>query len=249
MTTLPAWTSVAEPLRSVLHATPADVGLHFTLTDQPSAVASQPLATEGRLPPLSRLLLQAEARRLPPAAIRDEIRGQLDRFEDAWGSSPDYIDGHQHVHVLPGVREPLLDEIERRYPRGSVWLRNCAESPSRAWARRVAVGKAWLLFVLGRRFAVMARERGHAVNDGFSGLHDFSERVPFRQLMQAFLSNLGPRPLIHVHPGHVDAELIAIDPLTTPRESEFAYLASDEFTEDLAAAGVKLGRFRELDPA
>ncbi|CAN5197491.1 ChbG/HpnK family deacetylase [soil metagenome] len=246
MTALPAWSPAAGPLRSIVASTPADVGLHLTLTDQRSSVAVQPLATAGRLPPLSRLLLMAEARRLPQAAVRDEIRGQLDRFEEAWGAAPDYIDGHQHVHVLPGVREPLLDELDRRYGSKRIWLRNCAESPARAWARRIAVGKAWLLFALGHRFAAMARERGYAINDGFSGLHDFSDRVPYRQLMQRFLTHLGPAPLVHVHPGHVDAELVAIDPLTTPRESELAYLGSDVFGEDLVTANVKLVRFADL---
>ncbi|CAN5375520.1 ChbG/HpnK family deacetylase [soil metagenome] len=246
MTTLPAWAPAAGPLRSVIAEHPADVGLHLTLTDQRSAVAVQPLATEGRLPPLSRLLAMAEARRLPHAAVRDEIRGQLDRFEAAWGGPPDYVDGHQHVHVLPGVREPLLDELDRRYGPARIWLRNCAESPARALGRRVAVGKAWLLFLLGHRFAALARARGYAINEGFSGLHDFSDRLPYRQLMQRFLTHLGPAPLIHVHPGHVDAELEAIDPLTTPRESELSYLASEQFAAALAAADVTLVRFSSL---
>ena len=40
--------------------------------------------------------------------IRAEIGRQLDRFELACGFPPDHIDGHQHVHVLSGVRQALL---------------------------------------------------------------------------------------------------------------------------------------------
>ena len=42
------------------------------------------------------------------------------------------------------------------------------------------------------------------------------------------------------HPGSVDAELIRLDPLTTHREREYAYLAGGEFPAVLAAHGVAL---------
>ena len=38
-------------------------------------------------------------------------------FETGLGFPPDHIDGHEHVHVLSGVRRPLLDVAARRYPR------------------------------------------------------------------------------------------------------------------------------------
>ena len=42
------------------------------------------------------------------------------------------------------------------------------------------------------------------------------------------------------HRGFVDAELQRLDPLTTLREKEYAYLAGDEFPELLAAHGMTL---------
>ena len=83
-------------------------------------------------------------------------------------------------------------------------------------------------------------------NDGFAGLHDFSGRVPFRTLMRSFLAGSGPRPLVHVHPGRVDDELRACDVLTTPRETELAYLASAAFADDLADAGLHPARFADF---
>jgi predicted glycoside hydrolase/deacetylase ChbG (UPF0249 family) len=46
--------------------------------------------------------------------------------------------------------------------------------------------------------------------------------------------------LIMCHPGHVDDELMRLDPLTLLREKEYDYLAGDAFPADLAAAGVTL---------
>jgi len=42
------------------------------------------------------------------------------------------------------------------------------------------------------------------------------------------------------HPGFVDAELERLDPLTTLREKEYAFFASDAFPVVLANQGVAL---------
>ena len=50
------------------------------------------------------------------AEIRAEIERQLDTFEKHLGFPPDHIDGHEHVHVLPGIRQSLFEVVSRRYP-------------------------------------------------------------------------------------------------------------------------------------
>jgi hypothetical protein len=73
---------------------------------------------------LRSLILDAYTRRLDRRSIRAEIRLQLNAFEAALGRAPDYIDGHQHVHQLPGVRAELLDELAARYRTDQQpWLR------------------------------------------------------------------------------------------------------------------------------
>lgn len=248
MSALPDWRRAAPPLRALVARMPADIGLHLTLTDQPALSRAARAAWGERLPPLGRLLVTALARRLPAAAVGAEIRAQLDAFEDAWGAPPDHIDGHQHVHVLPGVREPLLAELLRRYPRGRVWVRNCVEAPIRCLRRGEATGKALFITALGLGLAHRLHAAGLPCNDGFSGLHDFSAQRPFAPKMRRFLAGTGPRPLVHVHPGRVDAALRACDSLTTPRTAELAYLASEEFVADLAAAGLHPARFAAFSP-
>lgn len=243
MSALPDWRHRAARLRSVVAMRPADVGLHLTLTDHAPASRANGLAQAGTLPPLARLLPRALARALEPLSVRDELRAQLDAFEDAWGAPPDYVDGHQHVHVLPAVREALVAELAQRYPAGRVWVRDCVESPARCISRGVALRKALFIGALGYPLRRLLRANGLPANDGFSGLHDFSGRRPFRLLMRRFLAVPGPRPLVHVHPGRVDAALLACDGLTTPRETELAYLASPDFASDLAAAGMYPARF------
>lgn len=249
MSGLPDWRRAAGPLRTLVASAAADVGLHLTLTDQPALAPGDGLAEGGRLPPLRRLLPRALAGRLPAAALGDELRAQFDAFEDAWGAPPDHVDGHQHVHLLPGVREALIAELQRRYPAGRVWVRDCVEAPGRCLHRGEAAAKALFLSGLGLGLRRRLRAAGIAANDGFSGLHDFAAARPFSAKMRRFLAALGPRPLVHVHPGRVDAELRARDPLTAPREAEFAYLASDAFVGALAAAGLRPARFAALAAA
>ena len=49
-----------------------------------------------------------------------------------------------------------------------------------------------------------------------------------------------PNGLVMCHPGFVDDELVRLDPLTTQREREFAFLAGDAFPAVLRAHGVAL---------
>ncbi|WP_332670094.1 ChbG/HpnK family deacetylase [Aromatoleum sp.] len=246
MTTLPGWRAHAPDLRGVVARQPADIGLHLTLTDQAPLTRASGLREGDRLPSLSRLLPRALTHRLDREAVLGELRAQLDAFEDVWGAPPDHLDGHQHVHVLPGVREAVVDELLRRYPVGRVWVRDCRDAVGRCVARRVALPKALLIGTLGAGIHRLLRTSGLPANDGFAGLHDFSGRVPFRRLMRAFLAESGPRPLIHVHPGRVDAALLACDSLTAPREIELDYLASADFAADFASAGLHPARYADF---
>jgi predicted glycoside hydrolase/deacetylase ChbG (UPF0249 family) len=238
MAGLPFWSSDAEPLRSVCRTRGAQVGWHVTLTDQPPAFAAGRLGRGGRLPSLREVLLRATARTLPLAAVRDELTAQLDRFEAVWGAPPAFVDGHQHVHLLPGVRETLLELLLSRYPPSAFWVRDTVEPVSVVRARGVAVGKALFLARLGRRWRVLVDRFGVARNEGFSGAHDFRPSPPFRDKFRAFLRVPGRRPLLFLHPGIPDAALAARERLVEARRWEYDYLRSDAVWADLAAAGL-----------
>lgn len=243
MTGCAAWAARAGGLRAVVADHPADIGLHLTLTDQTPLAGHALGGSGGALPSIGRLIALTHARRLPVPALTAEIRAQLDAFEDAYGAPPDFVDGHQHCHQLPQVRDALLAELARRGLAGRAWVRSCREPLAALLARRVAVPKALVVGALGGGFPVRAARAGFASNDSFRGIYDFTDRVPYRSLFRRFLRGPGRRVLIHCHPGRVDTALEAADPLTAPRERELAYLGSPACGDDLAAAGVAVGRF------
>lgn len=243
MTGMPAWRRHGATLRRLVASRPADVGLHLTLTDQRPVTPLRSLAVDGRLPPVEALIRRALARRLPRAELAAEINAQLDAFEEIWGAPPDFVDGHQHAHVLPGVRDLLVEILAERYPGRRIWLRDCAVSPLRPAEWRFAPSKALVVGALSRPMRRTAAKAGFATNRGFAGLYDFSETVPYRDIFRASIAKPEAGRLVHCHPGHVDRELEALDRLLSPRTWELAYLASDACGDDLEESGARIAPF------
>jgi predicted glycoside hydrolase/deacetylase ChbG (UPF0249 family) len=237
LTNGPRWPAMGRELAR--RGFDADVGLHFNLTlGQP--LGSMPkFARSGAFPEIGSVIM---ARRLPLEEINAEIERQLDRFEAVMERPPDFVDGHQHVQVLPGIREGLLKALERRGLAGKVWLRDSADYTHRILFRGAFARKALMVRSLASGFHRAATWRRFAVNDGFSGFSDFSPGHDYGAQFASYLRALGKRHLIMCHPGHVDDDLRALDPVTVTREQELAFLLSSRFTDMLEARGVTLTR-------
>ncbi|MDY0241633.1 MAG: ChbG/HpnK family deacetylase [Rhodospirillaceae bacterium] len=239
MTVFPEWRQRAVSLRALADRAGADVGLHLTLTDHEPLSSPAGLISGGFLPKLTNLLQNAMLRRLPKADIALEIKAQLDAFEDAFGAAPAFVDGHQHVHILPGIRDLLIGEIRARYGQDCA-MRVTVEPLGAIIRRGVAPVKAMILNALGLRHARLARAAGLACNDSFRGAYDFDVGPGYGSLFRRFLDDAGidPHcPLIFCHPGRADAVLRSRSGLAETREHEFAYLASPAYIEDCARAG------------
>jgi predicted glycoside hydrolase/deacetylase ChbG (UPF0249 family) len=155
MTWSPLWPSLAGRLDRM--AAGCEAGLHLTLTDQQPLGRMPQLAPAGRLPGRDRLMAAAFAGRLDAAEVRAEVRRQWQAFASARGTLPAFVDGHQHVHLLPTVRTAVLDLLAEIEPARRPWLRLCWEAPERVLARRVAAGKAMLLAALSMPLRRRAR--------------------------------------------------------------------------------------------
>lgn len=227
----PAWAADAARVPA-LRAVGAQAGWHLNLTEgvplSPALAACWP-----QLPALPRLLALSHLGRLPGAALRDELAAQWQAFVAATGRAPDFVDGHQHVHQLPGVRALLLDLLARQ-GRGL---------PVRATAPLAGPGfgfKRWVIGATGGQALTRAlRRAGIAHNRRLLGAYDF-QVADYRGLMRGWLAQVPPEgALLFCHPGARSADAPA-DVIAAAREREAAYLAGDEFPRDLAASGVRL---------
>lgn len=224
MTNRPHWKRLAADFGA--HGTRADLGLHLNLTCAAPLGAMPRLAASGVLPQLGTLARGALASAAARREIAAELARQLDSFEDALGRAPAFLDGHQHIHVLPGVRDAVLAALKERYPPGTVYLRDPADKARAIKARGVSVGKALVIAGLARGLAAAAGKSGIPVNHGFSGVSPFDPARDFGADLARFLIQPGPAHLVMCHPGFIDDELATLDPVVATRPVEHAALSA-----------------------
>jgi predicted glycoside hydrolase/deacetylase ChbG (UPF0249 family) len=215
----------------------AAIGLHVTLTApyRPLSAGYAPTRT-GAFLSLPATFARAFMRRFEIGRLADEIAAQLDAFIAAFGRAPDFFDGHQHVQLLPQVRDALLATVKQKAPHA--WMRQCGRTLP--FLQRFADRKGLLLDVMSRAFRIRAAALGLRTNAAFAGTYDFTDAAAYEKLFPQFLNRLPEHSVVMCHPGHVDDELRRVDRLTTLREREYAYFASDDFPAVLAAHGIAL---------
>jgi chitin disaccharide deacetylase len=246
ITTRPAWSESARALRPF--AAKADIGLHLNLTLGEPLGEMPSFAASGRLPDIYQVIKGARQKSLPEAEIEAEILRQIDQFSRHFGAPPAFIDGHQHVHMLPQIRSPLFECLELKDLAGKVWLRTSSDRPSAILRRRVEVAKALAVAWLGRGFAREAATRGFPTNEGFAGFSAFDPAREYAADFARYLCAPGHRHLIMCHPGYCDEDLATLDPVTLSRERELSFLLSPAFPDMLARKGARIAPLSSAPP-
>jgi len=241
MTNQPRWSGLAAALAPF--AAHREIGLHVTLTLGSPLGPMPNFAPGGVLPSLGQVLQRSFTGQQVREEITDEIARQIEAFQAHFGRLPDFIDGHQHVHVLPVIRGALFDAVERTKPGWRPWLRDPSDRLGAILARGVSVGKSLFIAALAQGFASAARKRGYRLNDSFSGVSAFDPQGDFAADFRRYILVSGKDHLVMCHPGHSDEALAALDPVTDARDLEYIFLRSDAFTELLKSMNMRVGRF------
>jgi len=229
VTTTARWRRAAAVLGTASAA--PELGLHFNLSE------GTPLARELRavwptFPGLARLLAGAAVGTLPRAAIAAEFRAQTDAFAAALGRAPAFVDGHQHVHALRGVREAVLDVVATWPVVPAIRSTAHVRGPAAALKRRVLEASG------GRALERELVARGIAHNTVLLGAYGFAA-ADYRALVRRWLAAAPAEgALLFCHPGDVAD---GADAIAAARRREAAYLGSAAFLADLEAAGVTIG--------
>jgi predicted glycoside hydrolase/deacetylase ChbG (UPF0249 family) len=266
-----------EDLAARIGALPArlrpDIGLHLNLTEGLALAGAADGLTDaaGRFIHGKRGLWEhAVCDGVDVDAVCAEALAQIARL-DALGLSPMRVDGHQHVHVLPGIRDGLA--------------RALAEVPTITWVRLgrpvvaahelfagfprippTRVARPWASIAADGRFAQAAlgtmhdecgvlRARGRRSPDVFAGadlVAECSRHSMTRELEAAarLIRSLAPDGGVielMTHPGECDFESVDFS-AKAARELEHETLCSEGLRELLGELNVRLGRFRDATP-
>jgi predicted glycoside hydrolase/deacetylase ChbG (UPF0249 family) len=247
----------AEGAVAAARATPGlDVGVHLTLVEERPALPPDriPSLVDGDrfLPTHATVGGRYLLGRWRPAEARAELAAQLERFAGS-GLAPSHLDGHQHLHLLPGVLPFVAAEARRRGIRFvRTVLADVASRPAQA-ARALTLHATNLVSRLAS--LGMARE-------------DRWDLIPFRTLgflhagggmtLADLLDSLdrvrrsSPEPVVEVmlHPGRRDAR-------TERRyghwgyrwENDLALLLDPRLRDALAQRGIEWTSFRAVASA
>ena len=233
MVTFPEWPELAARLAGLRDR--IAIGLHINLTVGAPLGPMPKLTPAGLLPTIGALTLKGGRGRVDIDEIAAEVSRQLAAFQQGTGFSPDFVDGHQHAHVLPGVRKGVLVALRlaaRSVP--GLLVRDPADEIGRITKRGTCLAKAMQVAALATGFGRAARAAGLLTNSGFSGFSDFNTSKPYARELEAGFIAAGPRQLMMCHPGHVDETLEARDGVTVRREQEFrALMGAEGLTERL----------------
>jgi predicted glycoside hydrolase/deacetylase ChbG (UPF0249 family) len=221
----PRWRADGPRLAQELGAR-IDIGLHLNLSE---SFADRPAPYAW-----GEAVLKAYAGLLDRAAVRAEIERQLAAFERVAGRTPDFIDGHRHVHQLPVVREALLQALRARGI--TPWIRCTLPRSGQGF-------KAAVIGALGARsLSALARGQGLPQNHRMLGVYGFdADAAVHRARLQRWLSLARDRDLLMCHTALPLAQGEA-DPIGAARRVEHALLAGEDFAAAIAAQGITITR-------
>jgi predicted glycoside hydrolase/deacetylase ChbG (UPF0249 family) len=234
----PAWHSGSNALKE--SAAKMEIGLHLNFTEN--------FGKNLIIHPLSKLICLAYANRLDYVALTQDIQRQIDSFELVMGRMPDFIDGHQHVHQLPRIREALLEVLSKHHSSYKPWIR--ASCPPEIWANSKLTAsiklKSKLIGLLGASaLSRLSKRHGYSQNHHLLGVYGFHvSEMGYLQLLQSWFQNAVDGDLLMCHPSLAGPR---DDPILKARQNEYRVLSSDAFLALVNSARLKITPLRTWD--
>lgn len=179
--------AIAEAITFVKKNPQISAGVHLTL------VGERPLTT-GRLPKnYKQFLIEYMLGRLDLAAVRHELAAQID-FLQAHGIKLQHADSHQHLHLLPGIADIVVQLCQEK---GIARLRTVRE-PLTVSVRTIPL---LILRLLSARFVRLCNRAGITTTDRFYGFTT-SMRITAAVIQQAKAAAQDKLVELMCHPGY-----------------------------------------------
>ena len=254
----PAFESAVAIIRNHLEL---GVGVHLNLSD--GAPAAEPNRVQRLLNKAGRLeggpeslLVRMATRKFRADDVEQEWDAQIRKIKAA-GISPTHLDGHKHVHMLPGLFEVAL-RLAKKHGIGAVRVAHeestlraalsaGSEQPSKIVLKQGVQARG--LKMLAGHAREMAERAGIAAADYFCGIAQTG--VMTREGVEALVEALpdGTTELM-CHPGHVDEDLrLSATRLQGSRQRELEILTDPGIRKLVATRGIRLINYAFLAQA
>lgn len=235
MTNSPFWLADSVKLKPFWGQ--IDIGLHFNLTEGKS------LTSASQFESLKTCLLKSSLRMLSARRIEQELHAQIDQFTAAIGFLPDFIDGHQHIHQLPVIRDVLIKVYQSRFKASGAYIRSVYDKEAWVRFRDQAYFKQLIIQLSGAKaLKVLLNANKIPHNSSFSGVYPFVSSEKFAQLFDLFLNRVDNNGLIMCHPGAFTQKEYP-DVIDASRPDEYQFLLSDTYLELCQKNNVRVTRF------
>jgi predicted glycoside hydrolase/deacetylase ChbG (UPF0249 family) len=228
------------------------VGVHLNLSDGPPMAERETITSllndDGEFAGgPERLLLRRVRRGLILGEVESEWDAQIQKVRDA-GIAPTHLDGHKHVHMLPGLFEIAL-KLAKRHDIGAIRVSLEASSLRAALSsgKKLHAGVVLKQGVQARGLKLLARDAreqaehaGISTTDYFCGIAQTGELT--REGLAQFVKSLpdGTTELI-CHPGYADAALQKTQTrLQDSRQTELQILTDTGIRNLVASLGIRL---------
>lgn len=235
MSEAPSWRDAAAWLVPTQHGQ-VDFGLHLTFTE--------PWSGSRIKRPLRALVAAAYARVLDRDTVRNDIRRQLDAFEDAVGAMPDFVDGHQHVHQLPVIRNVLVEELSARYAGQKPWIRHTGAPRRARWwapASRDELKERVIAALGAGPLRSLAHDGGFKQNSHLLGVYGFNGSAgDYFAHWGRWCAQAADGDLLMCHPAAHDSD--ADDPIASARAVEYRVMCDQRIDSMLAERCVNVTR-------
>lgn len=189
-----------------------ELGLHLNLTEAFCSTVKNKYT-------LKKVLALSYLRQWNKINLEQQLQKQFDLFEQGLKQIPDFIDGHQHIHQFPVIRDLILEIVAKRYANEKPWIRNTLP------AKLNFNFKALSLVALGGlNFKKQLQYQTISTNHGFLGVYNFTGDYELQ--MKKWLQQAKSHSLIMCHPSAI---VDPLDGIGVQRVKEYEFLMSEAF--------------------
>lgn len=189
-----------DAVRQCLEIGASNIGVHLNLVEQRSVISGKLMLKNHKI-----FFIKYVLGLINKDDIREELKAQVEKVIKT-GIKPVFLNGNQHLHLLPGVMNAVID-LAKEY--GTPYIRIVNESVSFKKGRFFRQAQMIFLNFLSKLAKNKIKKAGLQANDYFVGFMDAGIMNSKTMQEAKSLSEKYPDKIIELgcHPGHEDRDL------------------------------------------